>query len=284
MEIEKIINEIECLQPVSKANSRIMDIIADPNSSLKEVVDIVKYDQGMTANLLKICNSAYFSLNREIVSLKQAIAYLGIEKVASLVMINNNAENFKKTHKGYDLQEGELWRYSVASALIAQDLAEKRKLKNSSMLFTAALLKDIGKVILHTYIHDVFEDITNLVQEQAITFIEAEKQILGIDHAELGARVAEKWKFSPRIVYLIRNHHNPDNAEPDDVYLPIIYLADSVCMMIGVGVGADGLLYRYHQDVVDKLNFSDIDLQNTIADFWEKLKSIENMIQLSGGN
>lgn len=284
MEIEKIINEIECLQPISKANSKIMNIISNPDSSLREIVDIVKYDQGMTANLLRICNSAYFSLNREIVSLKQAIAYLGIEKVASLVMINNNAENFNQAHKGYDLKEGELWRYSVASALIAQDLAEKRKLKNLSMLFTSALLKDIGKVILHTYIQDVFEDITHLVQEQAITFVEAEKQILGIDHAELGARVAEKWKFSSRIVHLIRNHHNPDNAEPGDVYLPIIYLADSICMMIGVGVGADGLAYRYHQGVIDKLNFSDIDLQKTIADFWEKLKSIENLIQLSGGN
>ncbi len=284
MEIEKIINGIECLKPVSNASNRIMDIISNPNSSLEDIVHIVKYDQGMTANLLKTCNSAFFSLNREIVSLKQAIAYLGIEKVASLVMMNSSAENFMDTHKGYDLKDGELWRYSVASALIAQDLAEKHKLKDLSMLFTSALLKDIGKVILHTYISDAFEDITNLVQEHSITFVEAEKQRLGIDHAELGAMVAEEWNFSPRIVYLIRNHHSPDKAEPDDFYLPIMYLADSICMMVGVGVGADGLSYRYYQDVVDKLNFSDIDLQKTIADFWEKLKSIEDLIQLSGGN
>jgi putative nucleotidyltransferase with HDIG domain len=209
---------------------------------------------------------------------------LGIDKVASLVMMNSSAENFMDTHTGYDLDQGELWRYSVASALIAQDLAEKLKLKDVSMLFTAALLKDIGKVILHTYISDAFEDITTLVQEEEITFVEAEERRLGIDHAELGARVAERWNFSPRIVYLIRNHHSPDKAEPSDLYLPITYLADSICMMVGVGVGADGLSYRHYQHVMDRLNFSDVDLQKTIADFWDKLKSIEDLIQLSGGN
>ena len=71
---------------------------------------------------------------------------MGIEKVACLIMIGNSAGNFNKGHSGYDLNEGELWRYSVASALIAQDLAEKRNLKNISHLFTCALLKDIGKV------------------------------------------------------------------------------------------------------------------------------------------
>lgn len=284
MDIERIIHDIDALQPVSQIGNRAMEVISNPDSSLNEVVDIIKYDQAMTANILRICNSAFFGLKKEIVSIKQAVAYMGVDKVACLVMVGHNRANFNKMNEGYDLDEGALWRYSVSSALIAQDLAEKRKLENTSFLFTSALLKDIGKVVLNTYMYEALEDIQSKVSKEGKTFIEAEKEILGIDHAELGGKIAEKWNLSQATVDIIKNHHNPYHASSDDLSLPIIYLADSICMMIGVGVGADGLAYRYHQDILDLLNFSDIDLQKTIADFWEKLKMIENLVNFSGDN
>ena len=282
--IERIIEEINELRPVSEIGNRVAEITSNPNSSLAELVDVIKYDQGMTANLLRICNSTYFGLKKKVASIKQAVAYLGLNKVASLVVLGNSADNFKKAQVGYDLNEGELWRYSVSSALIAEDLAEKKRLKNISLIFTSALLKDIGKVILSAYVKDSFEDINKAVQDRGLTFVDAEKEVIGIDHAELGARVAEKWNFNPAMVDIIRNHHDPDKAPPDDISIPIVYLADSICMMIGIGVGSDGLAYRYHQDIVDRLNFSDIDLQKTIASFWGKIKAVEELINLSKGD
>ena len=167
--------------------------------------------------------------------------------------------------------------------MIAQDLAEKKHVSDVSLIFTSALLKDIGKVILNDYVKDSFEDIIKTVQNEGLTFIEAEKKIIGIDHAELGARVAEKWNFSPTMVNIIRNHHSPEKSPSNDLSVPIIYLADSICMMIGIGVGSDGLAYRYDLDVMNRLNFSDVDLQRTIANFWEKLKSVEELVNLSAG-
>ncbi len=282
-EIEKIIKEIDRLKPVSYIRDKIMEIISNPDSSLAELVGIVKYDQGMTANLLRICNSAYFGLAKKITSVKQAVAYLGIDKVASLAMMGNSADNFREAQAGYDLTEGELWRYSVSSALMAQDLAEKRNLNNISLIFTSALLKDIGKVILNTYVKDSFEAINKAVQSKGITFIDAEKEVIGIDHAELGARVAEQWNFSPVMVNIIRNHHHPEKALPGDLSIPIVYMADCICMMMGMGVGSDGLAYRHYQDIVDRLHFSDIDIQKTIAGFSGKLEDIEELVSISGG-
>lgn len=282
-EIEKIIKEIDRLKPVSYIRDKIMEIISNPDSSLAELVGIVKYDQSMTANLLRICNSAYFGLAKKITSVKQAVAYLGIDKVASLAMMGNSADNFREAQAGYDLTEGELWRYSVSSALMAQDLAEKRHLNNVSLIFTSALLKDIGKVILNTYVKDSFEAINKAVQDNGLTFLDAEKEVIGIDHAELGARVAEQWNFSPAMVNIIRNHHHPDKALPGDLSIPIVYMADCICMMMGMGVGSDGLAYRHYQDIVDRLHFSDIDIQKTIAGFSGKLENIEELVSISGG-
>jgi len=283
MDIERIIKEIDTLEPVSHMGQRVMEITSNPDSSISELVEIIKYDQSITANLLRICNSSYFAVKKEIVSIKQAVSYLGLEKVACLVMIGNTAKNFSKAQMGYDLDKGELWRNSVSSALIAQDLAEKRGL-NIPLIFTSALIKDIGKVILDNYVNDSFKEISTAVQTKNISFIEAEKEIIGIDHAELGARVAEKWNFSSAMVNIIRNHHNPDRASADDLSVPIVYLADSICMMIGIGVGSDGLSYRHHQDALDRLNFTEVDLQITIAEFWEKLKDVEELVNLSQGD
>ncbi len=282
IEIERIIKEIDKLKPISPVGRKVLEISSNPDTSLAELVDIIKFDQVITANLLRRCNSSYFGLKRKIVSVKQAVAYLGLEKVASLVMMESTADHFKNAQGGYDLNEGELWRYSVSSALIAQDLAEKRHFKDVPLVFTSALLKDIGKIILNTYVKDALEDMLKMVENEGVTFTEAEKEIIGIDHAELGARVAEKWSFSARMVNIIRNHHDPDKAPPNDLSTPIIYLADSICMMLGIGVGADGLAYRHHQDVLDRLNFSDVDLQITIANFWEKIEGIEELLSLAG--
>lgn len=285
MDLDIIIQKIDSLSPVSATGQKVMEIISNPNCSLEDIVDIVKYDQGLTANLLKLCNSAYFGLRTKIVSVKQAVAYLGLNQVADVVMMASLSKNFTAAQKGYDLDEGELWKYSVSSALIAKSLAEKRNMANIPCLFTSALLKDIGKVILSAHINDAFQQIILRVQKEKLTFLEAERKILGIDHAELGAMVAQKWRFSPEMVFIIRNHHDPLKILiGDDISIPIIYLADTVCMMVGIGGGADGLAYRYYQEVMDRLDFSEVDLQKTIADFWEKNKAVEEMINMSGGH
>lgn len=285
MDIDKIIQKIDSLSPVSATGNRLMEIISNPDSSLAEIVDVIKYDQVMTANLLRICNSAYFGLRTKVVSVRQAVAYLGMNNIAGAVMMGNFSKNFTGAQKGYDLGEGELWKYSVSSALIAKSLAEKQRHNNIPCLFTSALLKDIGKIVLSTHINEAFQKIVSCVKNDGMSFLEAEKKIIGIDHAELGARVAENWRFSPEMVFIIRNHHDPLKILlDDDLSIPIIYLADTICMMVGIGGGSDGLAYRYYQEVMTRLNFTDIDLQKTIADFWGKIKTVEDMVNMSGGN
>lgn len=284
MEIERILDGIDALKPVSPMASKVMAMMYNPDSSMRKIVDVIKYDQSMTANLLKICNSSFFGPIQKISSIQQAIAYMGTEKVASLIVMGHSASNFAAAQSGYDLEEGELWRYSVSSALIAQDIAEKKHLKNTSHLFTSALLKDIGKVVLNTHVKDAFDRIIALVQNNSLSFIEAEKEVVGIDHAELGARIAERWNFSPEMIDIIRYHHDPNGAATDDVAISVVYLADAICMMIGIGLGSDGLAYRYHQNIVDRLHITETDFQKIILDFRVKLRSVEELVNLSGGN
>ena len=277
-DIQKILQGIDRLHPIPHVAEQVMLLARDPESSMSRIAEIITYDQILTANLLKTCNSSYFSVPKKVDSVQQAIVFVGIDQVVDLVWMSGGAANFRRKQDGYDLEEGDLWKYSVSSALISRELAEKRKMDNSHLVFTAALLKDIGKVVLSQYVADSFEKINLLVTQYGYSFMEAEKAVIGIDHAELGGMVAEKWGYSPKMVEIIRSHHLTDESTEFDLETSIVYLADTLCMMIGVGVGSDGLAYRFRKDVIDKLGFSDRDFQEVMAGFGEKLRKVEELI------
>jgi putative nucleotidyltransferase with HDIG domain len=277
-DVEGIAKEIDHLKPIPEVANKVLSIVEDPQSSMAELSEIVVYDQALTANLLRTCNSAYFGLPQKVESVHKAIVYLGTAQVVDLVLMNVCASNLKERQDGYDLDQGELWRYSVSSALIARDLTEKKNTKDNHLIFTAALLKDIGKVVLSQYVAESFEEINRLVNDQGLSFREAEKAVIGIDHAELGAMVAEKWNFSPRLAGMIRNHHLSQTSPAPDYKTCIVYLADALCMMMGLSVGSDGLHYRFHQEVVEQLGFSEKDIQRIMVRIPDKLQNVEELI------
>jgi len=116
-------------------------------------------------------------------------------------------------------------------------------------IYTAALLKDIGKVILHEYVADQLEAIQKLVTEKSLSFVEAEKEVLGMDHTTLGGIISKQWHFSPHMIYMIENHHLPNPASRNDPATATLYLADMVAMMVDTGIGVDRLAYHVYQDV-----------------------------------
>lgn len=259
----------------------LLEIIDDPNASMKEITKIIQYDPAITADLLRTANSAYFGLKRPAETIQEAAMMLGTDHVVDLVMLKVGSQVAKGTQKGYDLHEGALWKYSVSSALIAKQVAVQLDLPNKNSIFTASLLKDIGKTVLDKFIRDAFEKISNLVINENFSFMEAEKQIIGVDHAELGAMIAKMWKFSPRMVGIIRNHHLSSEIMVRDKDLAVVYLSDCICMMMGMGVGADGLAYRFHAQAMDHIGISAEDTLKIIADFACRMDEVEMLLKVA---
>jgi putative nucleotidyltransferase with HDIG domain len=279
-DIESIIKKIDRLKPVPQIAHKVMSIAENPESSMSDLSKIIVYDTAVTTDVLKAANSAYFGLPDRIDSVHQAIVYMGMEQVVDLILMSAGSEHLKEAQEGYDLDTGDLWKYSVSSALIAREIAEKIGAKDIHLIFTAALLKDIGKVILSQYVKDSFEKINRLVIEKGFTFRGAEKEVIGIDHSELGALMAQKWNFSPKMAEIIQNHHLPQKSSMSEIETAIVYMADTICMMMGIGVGSDGLAYRFHQEVVNRLNLTERDFQEIIAQFSDKMEQVESMVRI----
>lgn len=278
MDIQGIVKGIAGLKPIPHVVNKIMTIIQDPDCGMMDLTDVISFDAVATANLLKAANSAYYGCTQKFDAIHQAIVFLGMDEVVDLVLMTSCADNLKRPQKGYGLTAGDLWRFSVASALLARKLAVQKSMKDVHFIFTAALLKDIGKIVLEQYVGDSFQEINKQVSSGDCSFREAEKAVLGIDHAELGAMVARVWHFSPMMVDIIRNHHQPRQADMAKTETAIVHAGDMLCMMMGINKGIDGLAYRFDQETIASIGITDIDLQTIISESAEELQKVEELI------
>ncbi len=274
---QEIISRVGTLPPLPDTAVKLMEVINDPSSSVDEIVEVIRYDQAVTADVLKLCNSAYFGLSRNITSLNEAMLRLGTVKVLQLVMSVHTSSILANEQRGYGLDPGVLWRHSVAVALAASTVAQKIGLTNVNLVFTGGLLHDIGKVVLNEYVAEEFGKILGLVKENRLSFVEAEHQVLGYSHQEIGGKIARMWKLPDPIVRCIRYHHDPGDLETPDPLVDAVYLANCVCLMLGIGLGEDGLHTRADEAVMDRNRLNERDLEAVGAQMIVDLQRVEEL-------
>lgn len=274
---QDIISRVGTLPPLPDTAVKLMEVINDPSSSVDEIVEVIRYDQAVTADVLKLCNSAYFGLSRNITSLNEAMLRLGTVKVLQLVMSVHTSSILANEQRGYGLDPGVLWRHSVAVALAASIVAQKINLTNVNLVFTGGLLHDIGKVVLNEYVAEEFGKILGLVKENRLSFVEAEHQVLGYSHQEIGGKIARMWKLPDPIVRCIRYHHDPGDLETPDPLIDAVYLANCVCLMLGIGLGEDGLYYRADETVLERNHLNERDLEDVGAQTVVDLQRVEEL-------
>lgn len=247
--VDKILKKVKMLQPISPIIHKILALTEDPDCSMDDLVDLLEHDPAATANLLRICNSVYLGLPVKIDSVQQAVIMLGFRKVFDIVMAQAFSANMITAQKGYKLEKGDLWQQSIATAMVARSLGERRDLYALPAIYTAALLKDIGKVVLHEYVEHQWDKIQQCLDTEGNNFIDAEKESLGMDHATLGGIIAREWNFSDHMAYMIENHHLNNPEARNDPATATLYLADMVAMMVGTCTGVDRLAYGVYEDI-----------------------------------
>ena len=196
--LERFIAEINHLPPMRAVIHQLLSVVDNPDSSMEDITQVIQYDPVITAGILKSCNSAYYGTKHPAESVKDAVNMLGTDKVLELALVHSGADTLSGRQEGYGLEEGQMWKYAIASAVVAKDLAVRLGLENKNTLFTCALLKDIGKLVLHKYVLSAEKKIDWLVNENNFSFLEAEKKVFGINHAELGPSLPRCGIFRPK--------------------------------------------------------------------------------------
>jgi len=267
--MEEIIVAVDDMPPFPQVVQRAMQALGDPEYEVVGLVDILKVDQAITANILKLCNSAYFGLPRKVSSLKEAVVYLGANQLRQLLLSGAASKIFEKPNAGYAVFADELWRHALATAVMAQVLRKFKRLKiDENTLFTAALLHDVGKVVLSNFVADKYLAIEKMVESGESSFQEAEREVLGFDHAEIGGKIAEKWEFPESITTAIAFHHEPARAAKEfRILTELVALSNNLAVMVGYGTGVDGLACRGHGLLLEKLKIGDRDMEELVLLF-----------------
>ena len=234
--LPEIITKADSLQAAPGVVSQVLALTADPDFAMDRMVRLVRLDPALTAHVLKMCNSPYYGLRQKVASLDHAIAVLGVNALVDMVLSSGLLRLFSnKTQDGYLLKKGQLWRHNVACGLITQKLTVGLKL-NSSVLFTSALLHDVGKLVLSQFVSQSFYEIESLIEEHDYSLVEAEKEVLGIDHATLGGIIVEKWAFPEDIIRAITYHHHPLSIPDPPKMIVLVALANQLATAVEYGL------------------------------------------------
>jgi putative nucleotidyltransferase with HDIG domain len=253
-EKDRILATVKSVPSLPSVVMKLRKYLNDPDASFDELARIIQYDPGLTANVLQLANSAYFGWAGTISSVKEAITRLGTNRIFQMVLCMSVAPLVSKPIRGYDMDAGSLWEHSIATAVCAEQLAEALKLKGAEDAFTAGMLHDMGKVVLGTFVEVDDEPIREIVRSDNLAFNEAERMVLGIDHAEVAAVLLEDWQLPPEAVPAARWHHDPGKAPAEHRQMvDLIHVADILCLNVGWGAGADGLQYRLDEKANDRL-------------------------------
>jgi putative nucleotidyltransferase with HDIG domain len=257
---------------------KVTSLINNPDSSLSELVEVIRLDQAITANILRICNSAYFGLRHKVDNVHDAIMYLGKQNVVRAVLAAGASRFFKDT-PGYETEARELWEHAVATALMSQILARKILRREDQQLFTAALLHDIGKIILGEFVSEKYREIKNSMSAKSCSFLEAEEEVLGMNHAQIGGVITAAWHFPQDIQQAIAYHHRPDRHPATTSPMPwLIHLADQGCLIMGIGNGTDGLSYHGLNEAMSRFGFTNKDFEEAMSFLFTELDSARELI------
>jgi HD-like signal output (HDOD) protein len=257
---------------------RIMSYLSNPDSDMNTLASLIEYDPGLTANVLRMANSSLFGLLDPVTTTRDALFKLGTRRVMQLVIASGVAPSAAGEVKGYGLAEGEFLRFSISIGLGAELAAQLAGIAAPAHTFTAGLLCPIGKMVLGRFLGVDAGPILDLAVTEDLSFEQAERRILGIDHAELGALLLASWGLPEPIVTCVRWHLNPCLAPKPDTARDLAHVGLALTTMAGIGLGVDGMRYQACQDSFDRLGVTPEHVNEALEKLVDNLTEIEEIL------
>ena len=227
--VKRVVSNIRNLPTPPIVFHQIQKVINDPNVSAEQIANILAEDPAMSVKVLRLTNSAFYGLSREIESVKHAVIIVGLEAIKNLVLSASVLDMFKGKTLDEDFQD-KFWRHSLATAFGCRLLSKRLRdhvMVDPDSAFSAGLLHDVGKIILVCFLDDEYKrfkearDTNNTMMD-----CDLEKEVLGYNHAEIGGLLTEQWKIPGKLTEAILHHHHVEEVNSDSALSCIVYLAN----------------------------------------------------------
>ena len=272
--MQKILASIDDIPPMPEVVFKAQELLSDPESSAQELAAILETDQAIATKVLKMANSVFYGMSGKVSSIKHASLVLGYRNLSEIISVAGVQKSLEKKLPGYGLESEDLWRHSLSVALGSKIIASRKNPELEMVAHTAGLVHDVGKIILDPFVMEAKESFDSVLLQEQQTYLNAEKEILGFDHAEIAAEVCQKWKITEVISSAIRYHHSPSSSLEVELAF-ILHMADYISLMSGEGYEDNDFLYELEGGTMDYLDFD----QNDISDLTlELMESVANLL------
>ncbi len=248
-------------------------------STARSVAEHLSCDQALSSRVLRLANSAYYGMSRQVTDLQESVVLLGMRSVRNLAVIAATYTWMQRPMNGYALEPSSMWKHSFGVSIAAQLIAKKSKSCDPDLAFTAGLLHNLGKVAMNIWLDRKLAAVISLAQRDQLAFDEVERKILGYDHAEVGAHLAEIWNLPESLVVAIRYHHRPNDADPTSPVTDCVHLGDFLTMSMGYGLGGDGLYYNFCPEVFTRLGIESSAIDEITDQFMDAYSKYDSLIE-----
>lgn len=247
---QKLTAAVDGMPAFPKSVQKILELTRDVNSTPKDLVEVIDKDPVVTVKVLKVVNSAYYSLPKQITSVGHAVVYLGFNTIKNLALSIAAIGMLPKDNaSGFDVQQYLL--HSLAAAGLAKQLALKMDDADPMDCFIGGLLHDFGKVVFAQFMPNEFRTALQSSQTQSIPLHTALQQTIGTDHFVVGAMLVEKWRFAPHLIETIRFQH-PSNFK-DTEMIACVFGANQISKRLKFGFGGNPVVDEFPESVQKRL-------------------------------
>ena len=232
---EILVGAVDDLPTIPIVATKVLQLLDDPDVSVEEIADLMLSDQVMTARVMKLINSPVYKPTQEITSLKRALVYLGLRHVRELALTTSVINAFDGTSGALELNA--FWEHSFGVGMVSKIIAQKIGYQDLEKAYIAGIIHDLGEVFLSNFLREPFLEVLEYIKVHPVKLVDAEAELLGTTHCEIGLCMARKWNFPDAYCDVIAYHHNPGEATVDPILCAIVNLADLFCTVRELNYG-----------------------------------------------
>lgn len=280
MNLDTILSQVKRLPPNPQIMLKLLRLLQDINTNPNDVVELIRIDTSLTAQVLRLSNSAYYGVVTPSYNLEEAINRIGFRETYKLVGVVCSSQIFNTPVQTYYLESDQLWENSIATALVMENMAQRVGIEPTNA-YTVGLLHAIGKIIINQLMAEQYAEVYALVEKEKIPLTEAETKIMGFNYAELGMALLKKWNFPPEITEPILHQFTPLDSHSHEMMSCALHLAICVVGGVGLNYGRDAWAFKAHDEALAKLGLEAEDLERFLMQIHERLTDIKSLI-LSG--